>query len=175
MLNPVPIFKFWMMFLFTKDLTQKIENMQRLIGNYLITTITWSALLAFSFFVSLFIHPGAAGVIVIIFFICSGQLALMVYLLIKNRQVYGSYFEEKFKFQHQHFNYGRTSRTIVPERKIEKSLLALELPVAERDFEVIKKQYRKLIRTYHPDVYKGGEEKSKEIIEAYKYLESVMK
>lgn len=59
------------------------------------------------------------------------------------------------------------------EIDIVNALRALGLPNTTKDFSIMKSQYRKLIKMYHPDrnMSKEAEEKSKEINKAYDLLE----
>lgn len=53
---------------------------------------------------------------------------------------------------------------------IARSLRSLGLPLNTRDFRVIKRQYRHLMRQYHPDKNQGEDTKAKQFNSAYDYL-----
>ena len=55
-------------------------------------------------------------------------------------------------------------------KKVENLLCILELPLSTRDIEVIKKQYKKLVKKYYQDVYKQSDKKFGEVSDAYNEL-----
>jgi DnaJ-domain-containing protein 1 len=72
---------------------------------------------------------------------------------------------------------GRTSTPSVPVDPIARAYAALEVPPGS-DFEAVRKQYRALMRKYHPDRHTASPEKQKaanelaqKLTDAYKTLE----
>lgn len=58
---------------------------------------------------------------------------------------------------------------------IEKAMSIFGLTnIAELDTEELKKSYKTLMRKYHPDTYKGTDDKAKDIIIAYRMLNELM-
>lgn len=64
----------------------------------------------------------------------------------------------------------RNQQTTVFKDK-EYYLSVLGLPANTVHFKDIKKAYRQLMKTFHPDVYNGSDNKAKQIIEAYEKLQ----
>lgn len=64
----------------------------------------------------------------------------------------------------------RNQQTTVSKGK-EYYLSVLGLPANTVHFKDIKKAYRQLMKTFHPDIYKGSDRKAKQIIEAYEKLQ----
>lgn len=61
-------------------------------------------------------------------------------------------------------------------KRVESLLSILELPINTKDIEVIKKQYRKLAKKYHPDVYGNhSDKKFKEVSDAFNELCELLK
>ena len=77
-------------------------------------------------------------------------------------------------------NYYKNHRNNTKKINIENSnigilLKILELPLDIRDFNVINKQHRKLVKLYHPDIYKDNGTKLKEINVAFDKLKKILK
>jgi len=60
------------------------------------------------------------------------------------------------------------------EEELKYCLVTLELSPYVRDLKTIKKQYRQLMKKYHPDVFEGKEDKAKEIIHAYERVHKMI-
>lgn len=78
--------------------------------------------------------------------------------------------EERRKYYKNRYSKTQHTKRI----SIQQLLQTLELSTDIKDFSVIKKQYRKLMKKYHPDVYKGNDNKAREIIEAYEKLKEIL-
>lgn len=72
-----------------------------------------------------------------------------------------------YQWKNVNCNHQQLSETVI---KILKAKQLLQLDPTSEDRKLIRKQYFKLARQFHPDRPKGNEEKFKELKEAYEYL-----
>jgi hypothetical protein len=79
-------------------------------------------------------------------------------------------------FYHQKKKEEKKTNPASSESKFQKALRILGVPSSCTDLSAVRQQYKKLMKMYHPDVYRGHDanQKSKEIIEAYQLVEKTL-
>jgi len=103
----------------------------------------------------------------------------------QQRKMYEEYEEQQRKIQEDFIkyffnNYKQTNNfnynvKILYDNNITRLLKILELPNNIRDFNLVNKQYRKLVKLYHPDIYNDNGLKMKEINNAFDELKKLLK
>lgn len=86
---------------------------------------------------------------------------------------FGSDLDEELSFLHGFSNYDKITDNVYFTKKDRKELEHLEMTEEDFSVENLKKQYKKLAKTCHPDLHpedKEAEEKFKRLTEAYKKL-----
>lgn len=86
---------------------------------------------------------------------------------------FGSDLDEELSFLHGFSNYDKITDSVYFTKKDRKELAHLEMTEDDFSVENLKKQYKKLAKTCHPDLHpedKEAEEKFKRLTEAYKKL-----
>lgn len=91
----------------------------------------------------------------------------------KIKYKFGCDLDEELEFLHGFSGYDKVSDSIYFSKEDHKQMQQLELNKDDFSLESLKKQYKKLAKTCHPDLHpedKEAEEKFKRLTEAYKKL-----
>ncbi|PLR89328.1 hypothetical protein CVD19_23870 [Bacillus sp. T33-2] len=80
---------------------------------------------------------------------------------------------DRLKGKKEQNQFGNSNFGFENEDKIVYYLRILELDANVRNFTIVKRQYKKLAKKYHPDLANGDSEKMSEINIAYEALDSI--
>jgi len=98
---------------------------------------------------------------------------LVLYFHSKIKYKFGCNLDDELEFLHSFDDYKRAEEQVRFSRDDRRKMEELEIKVDDFSIENLKKQYKKLAKTCHPDLHpedKEAEEKFKRLTAAYKKL-----